>query len=127
MGTRQALMRLYLHSWEQQEEKLIASFSKVMKQLGGYILDVALVLQVAAGIIVIITGDVPPLRNTAYQLYEHMWRYVVQEQAFALLLLFSLITGIWGLAKREVPRRLMRTATRFAVWFAKIGASVGLK
>ena len=128
MGTRQALSRVHMqfHNWERQEEKLIASLLNLLHQLGGYILDVAVVLQVVAGVVILL-GDPEPLRSTVYYLQNIGWFYVLQREAFGLLLLFSLITGIWGMAKREIPQRLIRTTIRFAVWFTKIGASVGLK
>src|SRR3989344_500139 len=59
MGTRQALARFGLHNLEQREERILSSLSSGLNRLGGYILDVAVVLQVAAGGVILLGASAP--------------------------------------------------------------------
>ena len=123
MRTRQALARFGLHNLEQREERILSSLSSGLNRLGGYILDVAVVLQITAGVVILL-GDPEPFRNTVSYLRNVGWFYTLQQEAFAILLLAAIITGVWGIAQRKIPTRAMQAARRFGAWFIKIGAPI---
>jgi len=104
MGTRQALAR-FLH-WENlQEEKFSAQVPKAMHRIGGFVLDVALLLQVLAGVLILIR-EPEPVRDA-----------IVKYDLFGWFFLLALITGVWGITQRKI-------FSRFGVWFIKIGAPI---